>query len=243
MEEPTDFVPRPARGRRFSHSRRVRLADTAPDGGLRVDGLARYLQDVATDDWADAGFDPAEVWVVRRTAIRVAEGGRWPRLGERVHLVTWCGGTGGAWAERRTDLEGDGGILVETVALWVPLDAGGRPMRLGPRFHEVYGQAGGGRRISPRVPVPPLPDGGSDSAWEVRYADLDIVGHVNNAAAWAAVAEAAGGPVRAAVVAHHRPVGRGEEVRLRRMPEEGGVGAWLHVDGEVRLSARMVLEG
>ncbi|HEY2429281.1 MAG TPA: acyl-ACP thioesterase domain-containing protein [Acidimicrobiales bacterium] len=240
MDDSIQFVPRPVRGRRFTHSRRVRLADTAPDGALRVDGLARYLQDVATDDWADAGLDPADVWVVRRTAVRVAEGGRWPRLGERVHLVTWCGGIGAAWAERRSDLESADGLLVETVGLWVPLDQDGRPLRLGNRFDHVYGEACGGRRISSRVEVPALPQGGVDRPWAVRYADLDVVGHVNNAAAWAAVAEAAGGPVRSAVVSHHQPVAAGEEVSLRTTPAEGGVDAWLHVDGDVRLSARVV---
>jgi acyl-ACP thioesterase len=240
MPSTFEVVPRPAHGRRYAHTRRIRLADAGPDGSLRVDGLARYLQDVATDDWADAGFDAADVWVVRRTAVRVADGGRWPRLGEQVRLVTWCGGTGPAWAERRTDVESEAGVLLETVALWVPLDAGGRPMRLGPRFAEVYGEAGGGRQVSSRVAVPPLPGGGRDEAWVVRQADLDIVGHVNNAAAWAAVAEVAGtGVVRSAVVAHHHPVGREEVVALRRVPGEAGIGIWLHVGEDVRVSAHL----
>ena len=110
----SEFVPRPVRGRRYGHDRRVRVSDAGPEGVLRRDGLARYLQDVATDDWADAGLSPDEIWVVRRTAVRVAEGGRWPALGENVTLTTWFGGTGPAWAERRTDLEVDGRELPGT---------------------------------------------------------------------------------------------------------------------------------
>ena len=75
----TELVPRPARGRRYAHERRVRLSDTGPDGVLRLDGLARYLQDVATDDWSDASLDPQGTWVVRRTVVRAwrwAGGGR-----------------------------------------------------------------------------------------------------------------------------------------------------------------------
>src|SRR5258708_4756435 len=128
----TEFVPRPMTGRRFAHHRLVRLSDAGPDTRLRLDGVARYLQDVATDDWADSGLDPGETWVVRRTTVRLAAGGRWPTLGEEVTLVTWCGGMGPAWAERRTDLEVAGKVVVETVALWVPLDPAGRPQRLGP---------------------------------------------------------------------------------------------------------------
>ncbi len=115
------LVPRPAQGRRYTHHRRVRVSDAGPEGALRLDSLARYLQDVATDDWADAGLSP-RIWVVRRTTVQVAGGGRWPALGEDVDLTTWCGGTGPAWAERRTDLEANGVPIIETVALWVPLD-------------------------------------------------------------------------------------------------------------------------
>src|SRR4029077_13755521 len=110
------------------------LSDAGPDRILRLDGVARYLQDVATDDWADSGLDPGETWVVRRTMVRVADGGRWPALGDQVAVTTWCGGAGPAWAERRTDLEVDGTLMVEAVALWVPLDPSGRPVRLGQEF-------------------------------------------------------------------------------------------------------------
>ena len=84
----TEFVPRPTTGRLYSHERRVRLSDAGPDAGLRLDGVARYLQDAATDDWADSGLSPEGTWVVRRTALQVASGGRWPRLGETVAVGT-----------------------------------------------------------------------------------------------------------------------------------------------------------
>src|SRR5258708_39028785 len=123
----TEFVPRPTEGRRYTHDRRVRLSDAGPDGVLRLDGMARYLQDVATDDWSDSGLDPNETWVVRRTVVRVVDGGRWPVLGDLVAITTWGGGTGPAWAERRTDLEVDGGWTVVTGALWGSLLGAGRP--------------------------------------------------------------------------------------------------------------------
>jgi acyl-ACP thioesterase len=195
--------------------------------------MARYLQDVATDDWSDSGLDPDETWVVRRTVVRVADGGRWPVLGDLVAITTWCGGIGPAWAERRTDLEVDGGLTVETVALWIPLDASGRPVRLGPAFHAVYGEAAGGRRVSERVPTAPPVTEAERRPWPIRRADLDIVGHVNNAAVWAAVTEVAGGPVASAALTHHRPVEDGQAVTL--VTEPGRM--WLMTDAVVRVSA------
>jgi len=99
-----EFVPLSDEGRRFSTNRRVRLSDCGPDGQLRLDGVARYLQDIGSDDWDDVDASSEYTWVVRRTAIRLADGARWPALGEWVTLTTWCGGTGAAWAERRTNI-------------------------------------------------------------------------------------------------------------------------------------------
>ena len=235
----TEFVPRPTQGRRFTHHRQVRLSDAGMDGLLRLDGTARYLQDVATDDWTDSGLDPEETWVVRRTAVRTAEVGRWPRLGDRVTVTTWCGGSGPAWAERRTDLEVDGELRVETVALWVPLDRGGRPSRLGQDFHAVFGEAAAGRRVSGRVPAPPVPTAGAvRRPWALRLADLDIVGHVNNAAVWAAATEAAQGPVTAAALTHHGPVEGGSSVTL--VIEPGHL--WLMSGNEVKVSADFTVD-
>ena len=218
----TVFVSRPTVGRRYAHQRRVRLSDAGQDGVLRLDGLARYLQDAASDDWAESGLDRQETWVVRRTVVRVAEAGRWPELGELVTLTTWCGGTGPAWAERRTDLELDSTPMVEAVALWVPLDSSGRPSRLGQDFHDVYGQATAGRRVSGHVPAAPARTGATTRPWPIRRADLDVAGHVNNAAVWAAVAEVAVGTVASAALTHHGQLEDGRAVTL--LAEPGGCG-------------------
>ena len=65
----TVMVPVPERGRRFTAERPVRWGDTDRHGRLRLDALARFLQDVANDDTRDAGFDPFAPWVVRRTTV------------------------------------------------------------------------------------------------------------------------------------------------------------------------------
>jgi len=206
-----ELPARPGQGRRYSARRTVRVSDAGPDGALRLDGVARYLQDVATDDWVDSGLSTGDTWVVRRAYVELAHGGRWPRYGEEVTAVTWCAGTGPAWAERRTDLEVGGRVTVRATALWVLVDGAARPLRLEESFQRVYGEACGGRKASGRVPAAPTADdlagpGVNSQPWVVRKADIDVVGHVNNAAIWSAVVEIAPAGLQAVDLVHHGPV-------------------------------------
>lgn len=227
----SEFLPPPPVGRRFTGGQRVRLGDTDPQGRLRPDAAARYLHDVAGDDWDDTGIDTGDLWVVRRTAMATT-GGRWPNLGESVTITTWCSGIGAAWAERRTDLEVDGTVLVEAVALWVPVDAGGRPRRISPEFRQAYGEASEGRRVSGRVTAAEVPDDAFRRPWPLRRVDLDVAGHVNNAASWTALVEVAAGPVATAVLTHHGPLEWGDEVTLAGAPGR----MWLLTAAGVQVS-------
>ena len=233
-----DLVPVPGRGRRYTTSRRVRLADADPAGRLRLDALARLLQDVGNDDLADAGLDVGAPWVARRVVV---VGGPWPRLGERLTFTTFCGGLGGRWAERRSSVQGDGGGRVEVAALWVFLDAAsGRPARLPDSFIATYAEAAGGRLVRARATHPRPPEGAATRPWPVRFADLDILGHVNNAASWQAVEEAM---ARAGVVPGRAELEYGaaveldDAVELRTAPRDGRLGCWLTVGATVRASA------
>lgn len=228
-----EFVAPSGRGRQFSGQFRVRLGDADESGVIRLDGVAGILQDVATDDWEETGLESTDTWVVRRTTIRVADGGRWPRYTEVLTVTTWCGGVGAAWAERRTNISSRDGLLIEAVALWVPVDPSGHPVRIKPAFYDVYGEAMQGRKVSGRVPSPEVADGASTLAWPLRRADLDVVGHVNNAAVWQAVTEVVTTPVSWVSVVHHGAVESGHDVQIAHAPGS----LWLLVDGEVRVSA------
>src|SRR5439155_13878845 len=58
--------------RRFVHARTARLSECGPDGRLRLDAVAAWMQDVAADDVADAGLTEADgVWIMRRLEITV----------------------------------------------------------------------------------------------------------------------------------------------------------------------------
>ncbi len=180
-----ELLPVPARGRRFTATQKVRLADVDTRASMRLDAVARYLQDVATDDADDCGLDSSVGWVVRRTMIDV----RTPaRLGDEIELTTFCTGFGRSWAERRTSLVGEGGASIEAVSLWIQVDLErGRPAPLGAGFHEIYGEAAAGRQVSTRLSLGP-PAGVDDRrSWQVRRVDLDPWNHVNNAVQWAAL--------------------------------------------------------
>lgn len=161
----------PAPGARV-HTLRMRpgLGDCAPSGRIRLDALARWLQDVAYADVADAGLAAHAVWVVRRTRITVAG---WPRFAEWCAVSTFCTGIGRMWAQRRTTIrpcpgDGGGGVgggdggggqprasaggnvessgpapgRVEASALWVHLDPHSRrPIRFAPEELAAYAPA------------------------------------------------------------------------------------------------------
>jgi acyl-ACP thioesterase len=247
IDEP--LVPLPASGRVFRAGRRVRLADADPSGRLRLDACARYLQDIGNDDTADSGIDDDRVtWVVRRAVLDVH---RPPRWREWVDEATWCGGLGGRWAERRMSMVGERGGRVEISTLWVQVDvATMAPTRLTPRFLEVYGEAAGGRRVSSRLWLGDPPEGAARRPWPLRAVDIDLLGHVNNAAYWAAVEEQAGpgGAVRHPVLGRpHRAVMEygpgiraGAEVELLVDEGDDHLSLWFTVDGAVHAAATVV---
>lgn len=180
-----EFLARPANGRVFSTVRRVRGTEVTPAGRLRLDSLARYLQDIAEDDFTDSGWEGTYLWTVRKIAVAVAG---FPRFGDRVRLETFCSAIGPRWAERTTIISGAGRDLLQATAVWAALSlADGRPAQLDPAFARVWGTSAGGRRASVQLshPRPPAPAEGA--AWPLRAADFDIAGHVNNAIHWVAV--------------------------------------------------------
>jgi acyl-ACP thioesterase len=229
-----ELVPPPARGRVFRSSRRIRLSDTDATGRLRLDAVARYLQDVATDDVADNGSgSPDDLWIVRRTVVHVVE----PFAGDgAVELATWCSGVGSAAAARRTSIAGDGGGRIEAETIWIHLDREQRPARLASWFHEIYGEACGGRRASTRLELPDPPADAARRPWPLRATDVDVMGHVNNAAYWEAVEEAfaprLGGRL-VAVLEYRAAIDPGERVEL----VTAGDRAWLAVGRDVRAAA------
>ncbi len=175
-------------GRLFSIVRRPFLADCAPSGRIRLDALARWMQDVAFADVEEAGLDRIASWVLRRHRISVA---RFPRFGERCAVQTFCSGIGRMWAERRTTVslanaDGSAGeTMVEALALWVHLDPERRlPSPVTEAELEVYGSSIGDRRVAARLRHPRPEHVQDEWRWRFHRTDADIADHVNNAAYW-----------------------------------------------------------
>lgn len=186
-----EMVPPTGSGRRFTARRRVRLGDATPNGRVRLDAIARYLQDVSNDDTRDADWSDPHWWVVRRTVIDVH---RFPKYLEEIDLTTWCGGLGSHWAERRTrvtSLEGES--LVDAAALWVHVDKDTlQPSRVPDDVVGLLGESAGGRQVGARLILKQRDFDASHAKsdpWELRFSDFDAVGHMNNAAYWEIVEE------------------------------------------------------
>lgn len=233
----------PAAGRVYRAERRVRLSDVGTDGAVRLDAVARYLQDVATDDVREAGVEDAVAWVVRRTTI-VAP--RRPRFGEGIRLATWCSGVGSALAERRTSVTGEEGARVEAVALWVSLDRETlRPAAVADEHFEPYRQQAGGRRVRSRLLLAPAPEGSTGRPWPLRDSDIDLFRHVNNVVSWTAVEEEALRRVPAerplwGQVEYRRPLERTETPAVVSRHGGGVLDVWLvGADGTAATSARL----
>ena len=219
--------------RRFTARRPIRLSDVDAHGRLRLDAVARYLQDVASDDVLDAGWAPDEhIWVVRRTMLDVVQ----PFLDDTaVSLETWCGGTAAA-ALRCTSLNGDRGGRIDAQMTWIHLGPDLQPQRLGERFMAVYGSSAAGRRASTRLELDGPPDDAVRVDWQLRATDVDRLSHVNNAAYWAPVEELATGNLREpyrATLEYRQPVDLGDRLELRI----AGGGLWFTVGGAVRAAA------
>jgi acyl-ACP thioesterase len=242
-----ELVPEPDPGRVYRSQRKVRLADVGVDGRLRLDAMARYMQDVASDDVADADADDESfTWVVRRTMLDVVS----PFGADRaVSLSTWASGTGSHWAGRRTIIAGDAGGRVEAESLWVFLDrASSRLARLPRAFEDLYGPSTRGRRVSAKLELPPdpVPDAVL-LAWPLRSTDIDMLGHANNAVYWAAIesalavsgdgADASAVSRLRAVLEYRRPVDLTSELVLAIAARGPDVSVWFLDGGETAACA------
>jgi acyl-ACP thioesterase len=191
LVELSEIVPLPPAGRVFQQALRPGLADAAPSGRVRIDALARWVQDVAYADVDDAGVVDQSSWVVRRMRIRVE---RFPRFGDHVQAKTWCSGAGRLWAERRVSFESENGA-VDVAGIWVHLSpATLMPAPLPESFDSLYAESAQGRRVKARLRHP-NPSGDEPSeGWFFRRADADIADHINNAAYWEPIEETLGDP-------------------------------------------------
>jgi len=221
-------------------TRQVGLADVGPNGRARLDALARIVQDVSDFDAATAPVEGMGLWIMRRLELRVAHT---PRFRADVTASTWCSGVGPRWAERTTHLHVNGRTCVEAVSIWAHTDPQlGAPIPLPPGFDAVWGATAAGRKVSARLRhrPPPAPSDVIRAVWPLRATDVDIVGHVNNAAYWAAIEDELtrrGNPrVDRAEIEFRAGLDLTDRVEMAVTDTDDGFATWLCVDGDVRAS-------
>jgi acyl-ACP thioesterase len=221
----------PAVGRVLERPLRPTVADAATSGRVRMDALARWVQDMAYADVDDAGVMEESVWVVRRMRIRVE---RFPLFGEDVRALTFCSGYGRLWAERRATFESDGGF-VEVAGVWVHLNPATRmPAPLPESFDRLWAESAQGRKVKARLRHPNPGGGEACTPWFFRRTDADIGEHVNNAAYWEPVEETLGEPHELdAEIEFREPAQPGPALVLR----DAGGSTWITAeDGRVHAS-------
>lgn len=193
------------------------------------------------DDVAETGWGtPEHIWVVRHMRIEVVT----PVLeDDRVELMTWCSGTAAVAAGRRLSLLGDRGGRVEVDSVWAHLGPDARPARI-EGFGE-YALAAGRRVVSSRLELPHPPADGERVRWPLRVADLDLFGHVNNAAYWQAVEQCLPGSgldtrsSMRALLGYRHAIDLDEEVELVEFSDGGGLAVAFLVDDVVKAAARL----
>jgi acyl-ACP thioesterase len=201
--------------------------------------VARYLQDVATDDVIETGWGaPGHLWVVRSIRIEVLAP---PVDDDLVELTTWSSGQGTVAASRRLSIAGDASGRVELDSVWIHLGPDARPARIedfGP-----YEESAGRRVISTRLELPEPSAGARRAPWPLRVTDADVLGHVNNAAYWHAVEERLAGsgldarlPFRARLD-HRHELDLGDDVELVESAEDGRLSLAFSVAGETKAVA------
>jgi acyl-ACP thioesterase len=231
-----ELVPPPGEGRLFERAFQAGFADCAPSGRIRLDTVARWLQDVAYADVVDADLVTEAAWVVRRTRIRVR---RFPRFGETCVLSTFCSGLGRMWAERRTSVSvgGQGETDIEAVTIWIHLNrTSGRPVPVSDEEALLWGASTAGRRVKARLRHPSPSWQEHRSSWNFRATELDMAEHINNAAYWEPLEEEllSGEELESvdAELEYRTPAQPGEKVILR-----DGIRRWIvGEDGEIHAS-------
>ncbi|GGF23782.1 hypothetical protein GCM10007298_19630 [Williamsia phyllosphaerae] len=252
-EDPYPFdppmQPRLSKAQFFETSYRVRTDDVDQEMRVRLDGTARYLQDIANDNIEATDFhDSDPFWIVRRTVIDVIEPISWPAT---VTLQRWCGALSTRWTNMRVRVTAEHETnrfnpqmrppgLIETEAFWINVNDKGMPSRITDEAFGMLAAMTDEHRLRWKTMNPePAPEPGeTDRVHVLRSTDFDPFKHLNNAAYWEAVedelldhTDLTAGPHRA-IIEYLRPITPGAQMTIRRRRDGDRLSMWMIVDDQ-----------
>jgi acyl-CoA thioesterase FadM len=214
----------------FVRSYRVRFDEAGADGCLRPSGFLRYAQDVAWQHSEAAGYDRTwyaeqrSHWLVRAVGMRLL---RPVAFGTTLDVSTEVIGWRRVLARRHTRfIAPDGEPCAEADTDWALVGPAGRPMSVPKAIVDTFAT---GALFTPlRVLLDDPPAIVVTSTVTVRDADLDPMGHLNNAAYVDLIDAAVGHDgglrgARAYRVEYLRPAPAGSEVSVITWPLEAGL--------------------
>ncbi|BBY76324.1 hypothetical protein MPRF_32230 [Mycolicibacterium parafortuitum] len=222
----------------------VATGDIGCDLTLRLDGVARYIQEVGAENLVDAGEAEAHPhWLVQRTVIDVIEPIGFPN---EIAFSRWCSALSTRWCTMRVDLVGSDGGRIETEGFWIAINAKTlTPQRATDTLIERFSSTTDQYRLKWRPWLDNLTDADETTPFALRRTDIDLFEHVTNTAYWHAIHEVTArvpdlcsAPYRT-VVEYRKPIKYGEDVVIawRRRDDTPRVDIALTVDGEVRAAA------
>ena len=165
------------------------VAELDPYGELRPSAFFRLIQLAASEASCALGYGPdwydrrGTTWIVRRTRFEQFEPAR---HGDELTIRTWVSDMRRVRSWRRYEVTraGDGVPLARAATDWVYAAANGGPAAMPLELQQAF-MPGGivTEERPPRIRLPPdaNTDGEPFALRAVEFADLDSLGHVNNA--------------------------------------------------------------
>jgi acyl-ACP thioesterase len=236
------LVPVPDEGYVYQTRWGLATSDIDEHRRLRLDSVARYIQEVGAQHLADAGL--AEVhphWIVLRTVIDVLEPVEIP---SEITFRRWCAALSSRWCDMRVQLHGDQGGRIETQGFWICMNKDTlTPSRLTDYCVERFGSTTDNHRLRWRPWVTEHVQAGTTIPFPLRRTDIDLFEHVNNTIYWHGVHEVLGdypelenNPYRA-VLEYRSPIKYGEPLTIRSERNGDAVRIDFTVGEDVRAAA------
>ncbi|MGO9154064.1 acyl-[acyl-carrier-protein] thioesterase [Mycobacterium sp.] len=244
MSEPLSDLP--DSGYVFRTGWKLFTSDIDDQRRVRLDGIARYIQEVGAEHLVDAEY--AEIhphWIVQRTVIDVIEPLDWPN---DITFRRWCSGISSRWCSMRVRLDGSTGGRIETEGFWINMNKDTlTPSRMAEGFFNRLATTTENHRLKWRPWLTrPLEAAATATPFALRHTDGDHFEHVNNTVYWQGVHEVLAHapdlaqlsePPYRAVVEYRKPIKLDESITIRSECRNNLVHIWFCVGEDVRATA------